>query len=168
MAIPHRKYLLILSLVFAVWLALLAIKPWDRHDWLAENAIAIAGAALIIGYHKKLLLSRVSYTLIFIFMCLHQVGAHYVVISDKTLAKMSQAQKDALFKAVKEIRPENRKCVDDETKKILDEWRADPTRTVIEVDQVDRAAFISKAEAFFKTYYKGANLTLYNSIRASA
>ena len=77
MAIPHRKYLLILSLVFAVWWALLAIKPWDRHDWLAENALAIAGAVLIIGYHKKLLLSRVSYTLIFVFMCLHQVGAHY-------------------------------------------------------------------------------------------
>ena len=77
MAIPHRKYLLVLSLVFAVWWALLAIKPWDRHDWLAENALAIAGAALIIGYHKKLLLSRVSYTLIFVFMCLHQVGAHY-------------------------------------------------------------------------------------------
>jgi tripartite ATP-independent transporter DctP family solute receptor len=98
----------------------------------------------------------------------HQVGAHWVVISDKTLAKMSQAQKDALFKAVKDIRPENRKCVDDETEKILDQWRADPTRTVIEVDQVDRAAFIAKAEAYFKTYYKGANLTLYENIRASA
>jgi putative membrane protein len=75
--IPHRKYLLILSLLFAVWWALLAIRPWDRHDWLAENALAIVAAALILGYHRKLLLSRVSYTLIFIFMCLHQVGAHY-------------------------------------------------------------------------------------------
>jgi tripartite ATP-independent transporter DctP family solute receptor len=98
----------------------------------------------------------------------HQVGTHYVVVSDKTLAKMSQAQKDALFKAVHDIRAENRTCVDDETKKVLDEWRQDPTRTVIDVDQVDRAAFISKAEAFFKTFYKGANLTLYQSIRATA
>jgi tripartite ATP-independent transporter DctP family solute receptor len=98
----------------------------------------------------------------------HQVGTHYVVISDKSLAKMSQAQKDALFKAVKDIRAENRKCVDDETKKVLDGWRADSTRTVIEVDQVDRQAFITKAEAYFKTFYKGANLTLYNNIRASA
>ncbi len=98
----------------------------------------------------------------------HQVGAHYVVISDKTLAKMSQVQKDALFKAVHDIRPENRKCVDDDTETVLNEWRKDPTRTVIEIDQVDRQAFITKAEAFFKTYYKGANLTLYESIRASA
>src|SRR6185436_16693589 len=66
--IPHRKYLLILSL-------LLAIRPWNRQDWLAENALAIVAAALILGYHRKLLLSRVSYTLIFIFMCLHEVGA---------------------------------------------------------------------------------------------
>jgi putative membrane protein len=77
LSIPHRKYLLILSLVFAVWWALLAIRPWDRSTWLVENALAIAAAALIIGYHRKLLLSRVSYTLIFVFMCLHQVGAHY-------------------------------------------------------------------------------------------
>ncbi len=98
----------------------------------------------------------------------HQVGTHYVVISDRSLAKMSQAQKDALFKAVKEIRAENRTCVDDETKKVLDGWRADPTRTVVEIEQVDRQAFITKAEAFFKTYYKGANLSLYESIRSSA
>jgi len=98
----------------------------------------------------------------------HQVGTHYVVISDKSLAKMSQAQKDALFKAVHDIRAENRKCVDDETKKVLDGWRADSTRTVIEVDQVDRQAFITKAEAYFNTFYKGANLTLYKDIRASA
>ena len=77
MSIPHRKYLLVLSLVFAAWWAFLAIRPWDRDTWLVENAIAILAAALIIGYNRKLLLSRVSYTLIFVFMCLHQVGAHY-------------------------------------------------------------------------------------------
>ncbi len=77
MAIPHRRYLLVLSLLFAVWWALLAIRPWDRHTWLIENALAVAAAALIVGGHRKLLLSRVSYTLIFVFMCLHQVGAHF-------------------------------------------------------------------------------------------
>ncbi len=98
----------------------------------------------------------------------HQVGTHYVVVSDKTLDKMSQAQKDALFKAIKEIRAENRKCVDDETKKVLDGWRGDSSRTVVEIDQVDRQAFIAKAEAFFNTYFKGADLELYKGIRASA
>jgi putative membrane protein len=77
LSIPHRRYLLVLSLVFAVWWALLAIRPSDRNTWLLENALAVAGAVLIIGYHRKLLLSRISYTLIFVFMCLHQVGAHF-------------------------------------------------------------------------------------------
>jgi tripartite ATP-independent transporter DctP family solute receptor len=98
----------------------------------------------------------------------HQVGAHYVVMSDKTLDKMSQPQKDALFKAVRDIRAENRKCVDDETEKVLDAWRGDSGRTVVEIDGVDRQAFISKAEAYFNTYFKGADLELYKSIRASA
>jgi tripartite ATP-independent transporter DctP family solute receptor len=98
----------------------------------------------------------------------HQVGTHYVIISDQTLAKMSQAQKDALFEAVSGIRAENRACVDEETEEVLDGWRADPERTVVEIEDVDRDAFISKAETFFRDYYTGANLTLYESIRASA
>jgi TRAP-type C4-dicarboxylate transport system substrate-binding protein len=98
----------------------------------------------------------------------HQVGSHYLVMSDRTLGKMSQEQKDALFKAVHDIRAENRKCVDDETEKVLAGWRNDSSRTVIEPAQVDRAAFIKKAEDYFKGYYKGANLSLYQSIRASA
>jgi tripartite ATP-independent transporter DctP family solute receptor len=98
----------------------------------------------------------------------HQVGAHFVVVSDKTLDRMSQPQKDALFKAIHDIRAENRKCVDDETEKVLDGWRKDPSRTVVEIDQVDRQAFISKAEAFFNTHFTGGNLELYKSIRASA
>ncbi|GIF01935.1 TRAP transporter substrate-binding protein DctP [Paractinoplanes rishiriensis] len=98
----------------------------------------------------------------------HQVGAHYVVISDKTLDKMSQPQKDALFKAIHDIRAENRKCVDDETEKVLDGWRGDSTRTVVEIDQVDRDAFIKKAEAFFNSHYTGENLELYKSVRTSA
>ena len=98
----------------------------------------------------------------------HQVGAHYLVMSDRTLDKMSQPQKDALFKAIHDIRAENRKCVDEETEKVLNEWRNDSTRTVVEIDDIDREAFISKAEAYFSTFYKGADLTLYQSIRETA
>ncbi|MEV6814135.1 TRAP transporter substrate-binding protein DctP [Micromonospora sp. NPDC051296] len=98
----------------------------------------------------------------------HQVGTHYVVVSNKTLDKMSQPQKDALFKAIKDIRAENRKCVDDETEKVLDGWRGDSSHTVVEADQIDLEAFISKAEAYFNNHFKDADLALYQSIRASA
>ncbi len=77
MLIPHRHYLLILTALFGVWWLVLAIHPWHRNIWLLENALAIAGVVLLAGFHRQLLFSRVSYTLIFVFMCLHQVGAHY-------------------------------------------------------------------------------------------
>lgn len=75
--IPHRKYLLILSLILAVWWLVLAIRPWHRDVWLMENALVILGVIALASFHRRLLFSRVSYTLIFLFLCLHLVGAHY-------------------------------------------------------------------------------------------
>ena len=77
MPIPHRRYLLILaSLFFVLWTAL-AIKPHYRDDWALENAIVVAFVVLVATFHRRMLLSRISYTLIFLFLCLHEVGAHY-------------------------------------------------------------------------------------------
>ena len=77
MGIPHRRYLLILGVIFAAWWTFLAIAPWHRDVWLTENALVFLAVAFLAGFHRKLLFSRVSYSLIFIFMCLHQVGAHF-------------------------------------------------------------------------------------------
>jgi putative membrane protein len=77
MSISHRRYLLILAILFGIWWVVLAIHPKYRGPWLLENALAIAAVLFVAGFHRRLLFSRVSYTLIFIFMCLHQVGAHY-------------------------------------------------------------------------------------------
>jgi putative membrane protein len=77
MAIPHRRYLAILAALFgALWLVL-AIAPRDRGAWMLENMLAVAAVVLLASLHRRLLFSRVSYTLIFLFMCVHQVGAHY-------------------------------------------------------------------------------------------
>src|SRR6185436_17890749 len=73
----HRHYLLVLAALFGIWWAVLAIRPLHRSDWLLENALALAAVVLLGVFHRRLLFSRVSYTLIFVFMCLHQVGAHY-------------------------------------------------------------------------------------------
>jgi putative membrane protein len=75
--IPHRQYLSILAMIFGVWWIALAIHPWDRSTWLLENVLSLAAVALLALFHRRLLFSRLSYTLIFVFMCLHQVGAHY-------------------------------------------------------------------------------------------
>ena len=55
----------------------LGISPHDRADWLLENALLFAGVGILVATHRSFPLSKISYTLIFAFMCLHAVGAHY-------------------------------------------------------------------------------------------
>jgi putative membrane protein len=88
MSIPHRRYLLILGIVFGAWWVALAIDPSDRETWLVENALAIVAVVFLGIFHRRLLFSRLSYTLIFIFLCIHEVGAHYTY---------SQVPYDAFF-----------------------------------------------------------------------
>ena len=59
-----------------VWLGL-AIEPQDRHTWLLENALVISFFLIAYFTRNKFVFSRVSMTLIFIFLCIHTVGSHY-------------------------------------------------------------------------------------------
>jgi putative membrane protein len=63
--------------LFALWFAALAIAPWHRADWALENALVVAFVVAVALTYKRFTLSRVSYTLIFVFLCLHEVGSHY-------------------------------------------------------------------------------------------
>lgn len=75
--IPHHRLLLILTTLYFIWWLLLAINPHDRADWALENVLVVLFVVLQLFTYKRFPLSRVSYTLIFIFLCLHTVGAHY-------------------------------------------------------------------------------------------
>jgi putative membrane protein len=67
----------VLGVLFAIlWIAL-AINPRYRGDWALENVLAVVFVVFVAFTYKRLLLSRVSYTLIFLFLCLHEIGAHY-------------------------------------------------------------------------------------------
>jgi putative membrane protein len=74
---PLRNYAVGLALVFAVIWGLLAIAPYDRGDWALENAIVVVFVGALAATAKHLPFSRLSYTLIFLFLCLHSLGAHY-------------------------------------------------------------------------------------------
>lgn len=77
MFISHQRYLLILSIIFAIVWLLLAINPHDRHDWALENALVLCFVVVLAARYRSFPLSRLSYSLIFIFMLLHAIGAHY-------------------------------------------------------------------------------------------
>lgn len=73
----HGRYLLLLAAIYAVIWAMLAIAPYDRHDWALENVLVLLAVVLLAASYRRLVLSRISYSLIFLFLCLHAVGAHY-------------------------------------------------------------------------------------------
>ena len=75
--ITHRHYFLILSALYLTFWVALAIEPHDRSDWALENVMTGFAAIVLFFSYTRLLLSRISYTLIFIFLCLHAVGAHW-------------------------------------------------------------------------------------------
>ncbi len=77
MRISHGKYLAILAILFgALWVAL-AISPLYREDWLLENVLVFVFVGAMAATWRRFRFSRVSYTLIFLFLCLHEVGSHY-------------------------------------------------------------------------------------------
>lgn len=72
-----KKYHIVLIVVFlAVW-TWAAINPVFPHDWLLENYLVFifVPLILILGHYFKL--SKVSYTLLTLFMILHIIGSHY-------------------------------------------------------------------------------------------
>lgn len=75
--LTRKTYLMVLGTAFAVLWVLLAIAPLHRSDWLLENALLLAGVAGLVATHRIFPLSRVSYTTLFVFFCLHTIGAHY-------------------------------------------------------------------------------------------
>jgi putative membrane protein len=74
---PHRRFLLLLAVLLGIEFAICAIAPNDRKDWLLENVLVVLFVAAMFGSYRKLTLSRISYFLIFLFLSLHLIGAHY-------------------------------------------------------------------------------------------
>ncbi|WP_348818889.1 DUF2238 domain-containing protein [Fontimonas sp. SYSU GA230001] len=73
----YRLYVLVLLGTYAVLWLWLAVAPLDRRDWALENMLVAAFGFGLWASHRAFVFSRVSYTLIFVFLCLHAVGAHY-------------------------------------------------------------------------------------------
>lgn len=73
----YRHYVMCLSLSFLVEWVILAIDPYDRADWALENVLVIVAVIALLLINKWFRISRLSFTLIFIFLGLHIIGAHF-------------------------------------------------------------------------------------------
>ena len=74
---PRRIYLGTLAVLLAALWVPLAFHPFDRADWWLENALLFVGVTLLVVTHRVFPFSKVSYTMLFVFFCLHTIGAHY-------------------------------------------------------------------------------------------
>ena len=71
-----RYNLALLAVFLAFWLAM-AVAPRDRETWLLENMLVFVSVPILVWGYGHLQLSRISYTLLTVFFCMHAVGAHY-------------------------------------------------------------------------------------------
>lgn len=73
----HRTWFLSLLGLFLLLAIALGIAPLYRHDWMLENVLTLVAVLLLWSTSQAFPLSRLSYTLIFLFLALHEVGSHY-------------------------------------------------------------------------------------------
>jgi putative membrane protein len=66
-----------LAAAFAAWFAFWAIRPANLQDFVLEHVLTLALVACLWSTRHVFRLSNLSYSLIFVFLCLHVVGAHY-------------------------------------------------------------------------------------------
>lgn len=65
-------------LVFlGLWWAALAIAPNYRETWFHENTLVFVAVPLLLLLHRRMPLSKVSWSCLTVFLALHLVGAHY-------------------------------------------------------------------------------------------
>jgi putative membrane protein len=72
----HRFFWIINIFYIVIW-SYLAIGVLDRNTWLLENVLVIVTLIFCVQQYVRGNLSKTSYLLIFLFMVLHAVGAHY-------------------------------------------------------------------------------------------
>ena len=77
MTSSHKLYVPILAALFLAEWVVLAIHPVHRNDWFLENLLVFLVAPILVLTYQRFPFSKVSYTLLFIFGCLHVLGAHY-------------------------------------------------------------------------------------------
>ena len=76
-AVPRGRYVAIVAGLLAL---VIGRSGWGAHvpgTWLLENVPVALGLLFLWATRRALPLSRISYTLIFLFTCLHETGAHW-------------------------------------------------------------------------------------------
>jgi len=76
-SVPHGRYLAILGGLSGLVILGSFIGAHLLGTWLLENTPVALGLLFLWATYRVMPLSRVSYSLVFLFLCLHETGAHW-------------------------------------------------------------------------------------------
>jgi putative membrane protein len=74
------RWAVTLSMVLLAFMAVAGLSPHSREDWLLENALVPPVLALLAALRfgrPRACLSRAAWVSLFLFLLLHEIGAHY-------------------------------------------------------------------------------------------
>jgi putative membrane protein len=77
LAFRDNRLLHVFCAVFTVVLVGSGIRPVMPLDWWLENLLVFLFLGVMAATYRRFALSELSYLLIFVFLCLHEWGAHY-------------------------------------------------------------------------------------------
>lgn len=68
---------LILLLIFSIFWLIIAVNPYDRWVWLAENVLTVLLIGFLMLTYKKFRFSNTTYVLMFLYLVFHTIGSYY-------------------------------------------------------------------------------------------
>ena len=71
-SLPH-----FLLLIYVVEFCVLAIEPYDRATWWAENIPVVIIVGILVAMYQRFKFSNASYLMMSVFIFLHTIGGHY-------------------------------------------------------------------------------------------
>ena len=74
---PRLRLDLTLLLVFVLIVGVSGFSPRSRVDWALENLLVLLLVGTLVAVSRRFRLSAMSITLVFAFLCVHELGAHY-------------------------------------------------------------------------------------------
>jgi putative membrane protein len=73
----HRRYDLTLLMLFVLIVVVSGYSPHSRVDWALENLLVLLLVGTLVAVSGRFRLSTVSISLVFVFLCIHELGSHY-------------------------------------------------------------------------------------------
>lgn len=76
---PERSifFPLLLLIAYLILMVALAIDPYSRETWFAENLPVWIVVAGLVATYNKFRFSNLSYVLMWFFLCYHTIGGHF-------------------------------------------------------------------------------------------